>query len=139
MNNSNYHASIWIKKGDNNYIGIYLHLFPQMFHCGYMLLTEYTQKNKVDSLINLGDIYELREYSNAKGTDARFNSIAYHRDQGETLRQYKTNSESATHRHEYNYLFKDNKWHIGFKEGYQELSFDLIEDEIASPIIFHKY
>lgn len=138
MNTSNYHASIWIKEGEDNYKGIYLHLFPQLFHCGYMLLTEYTTKSKVENLISLGDIHELKEDTHNK-LSSNYNSIAYHRDFNDNFKQFHTNSERATYRHEYNYLFKDNKWFIGFKENYQELSFELIEDEISNPIIFRKY
>ena len=136
---NNYHASIWLKKSENKYIGVYLHLFPEMFHCGYILLTEYTNKAKVEELLSFGDIYELRECINETDSNSKYNTIFYHRDKGDRKKIFTTNSEQATNKFEYSYLFKNNKWYICLKEDYQELSIELIEDEIESPIIFKKY
>lgn len=137
---------IWVQQNENDYKGIRLDKFPELFNAGYILLTEYTTLAKVQELIELGDLYLLKEEPTAKrDQDKLYECEALHRDYDEPFNQLITNNENGTRRAEYNYLFKkgnDNltmQWYFNLCENYQILSHDWIEDEIENPMMFRTF
>lgn len=137
---------IWLQIDKDTYKGINLEKLPELFNAGYILLTEYTTFKKVKELVDLGDLYHLKEEPTAqRAQDKVYECEALHRDFDEPFHQYLTNSESSTKRSNYNYLFKVSsnnltmQWYFNLCENYQILNHDSIEDEIDNPTIFKYY
>jgi hypothetical protein len=84
-------AVIGMQHHDGSVKSIYLHWDGYPSHAGAVLIEHYLDANKVDMLINLGDISFLGpEVTEAPkeviGTDLVYNfTSAYHRDKGEQL------------------------------------------------------
>ncbi len=82
-------SMIWLRNG-KNYKGIYCHFDGYLDFNGKMLVENYTTKEKVEELINLGAISCLRININPTGNHSFDNPeenvvISYHRDRGEEL------------------------------------------------------
>lgn len=132
-------ACIWVKLEEDKYQGIFLEKFPELFHAGYMLLTEYTTLKKVQDLIALGDLFLLKEFPHSeRHQDAIYECESIHKMFNEPIKILSTNNEKGTKRAEYSYLYKDNQWYFNICENYQLLSHDWIEDSIENPIIFRR-
>lgn len=112
-------SAIWLKECEDFYIGIYCHFDGYLEFNGKILYEHYKDYNKVKSLINLGNISQLGKELTPKARHT-FDSpeedvtVAYHRDRGEPLKQYKEFSLSGIimHDEEYNYLFQDSEWFL---------------------------
>lgn len=92
----------------DTYKGIYCHLDGYPDGVGEMLRKNYTSKEQVEALMELGDLSSL-------GSNLQ-NTVAYARDRGEekvppvvgkTFDRIRKEID-----HEYAYLFKDGKWHV---------------------------
>lgn len=81
---------------------IYCHFDGYLRHNGKILLENYDTPDKVNALIDLGDISSLGE--NLEKT------VAYHRDRGEPLRINECSVAYDIDEQDYNYLFKDGSW-----------------------------
>lgn len=101
---------------------IYCHFDGYPSGVGATLLEYYTDDNKIDKLLNLGDISFLaKEVEPKPGQKHDFNhqatdvTVAYHRDRGEdmSLSYFSDENEYAKASWiEYKYLWKDNSWYI---------------------------
>lgn len=127
-------STISIKEG-NKIKTIYCHWDGYLSHNGAILLQHYSDPNKVNQLINLGDISSLRKnieptekgvistWENGKFVTRETSEphsfdkphddvvIAYMRDRGAKdceAREY----DKPTEEEEYNYLFEDGKWYL---------------------------
>lgn len=127
-------STISIKEG-NKIKTIYCHWDGYPSNNGAILLQHYSDPNKVNQLINLGDISSLRKNiePTEKGVISTWKNgefltietsephsfdkphddvvIAYIRDRGEKdceAREY----DKITEEEEYNYLFEDGKWYL---------------------------
>ena len=112
-------SKIAIENADGTVSAIYCHWdgYPQ--HNGMMLAEHYTNREKVQQLIDLGSISSLREYVFPEGEHSferpeSATTIAYHRDRGEDLviEQYSSVDEYLKgDLEEYGYLFTaDDEW-----------------------------
>jgi hypothetical protein len=112
-------SKIAIENADGTVSAIYCHWdgYPQ--HNGMMLAENYTNREKVQQLIDLGSISSLREYVFPEGEHSferpeSATTIAYHRDRGEDLviEQYSSVDEYLKgDLEEYGYLFTaDDEW-----------------------------
>jgi hypothetical protein len=81
---------------------IYCHFDGFLDHNGKILKEHYDTAEKVNALIDLGDISSL-------GEDLK-KTVAYHRDRKEPLHIDKVNTTSDIDTQDYNYLFRDGKW-----------------------------
>lgn len=111
-------STIWIKKDNGNYDGIYCHWDGYLEHNGVLLMEYYQDINKIKGLIELGSISSLdREIICPDGhtfdTPAQGAVVAYHRDRGEELQIYRdiTFDDITRYFEEYNYFFIDGKWY----------------------------
>ena len=102
-------SRIAIEKQDGTVTSIYCHFDGYISGNGETLQTNYSNREKVEQLIALGDISSLKSDIDE--------TIAYHRDRGEDLDQKqhtdveKFYDEAFEMGEEYAYLFtKDNKW-----------------------------
>ncbi len=117
-------AVIGMQDHDGSVKSIYLHWDGYPSHAGAVLIEHYTDINKVDMLINLGDISFLGpEVTEAPkevlGTNEAYNfTSAYHRDKGEQLNpprifatDYLWMKDAIDHTSaEYGYLFTAEGW-----------------------------
>jgi hypothetical protein len=81
---------------------IYCHFDGYLDHNGKILKEHYDTAEKVNALIDLGDISSL-------GEDLE-KTVAYHRDRKEPLRINIVNTTSDIDTLDYNYLFREGKW-----------------------------
>lgn len=113
-------------QNDNGTIdSIYCHWDGYPSYNGRLLLKYYSNEEKIRELIALGNISSLKEKANPnKDFEHSFVkpqddvTIAYHRDRQEEFRMSKFINEAHLIGHknksgeEFNYLWKDNAWHI---------------------------
>ena len=115
-------SRIGLELEDGSIKSIYCHWDGYPSGVGATLAGHYTQREKVESLIRLGDISSLEEEVEPNGQHT-FNkpqegvTVAYHRDRGEPLSQARIdlNLDSFIKRglEEYGYIFtKENEWKI---------------------------
>lgn len=114
---------------DGSYYGIYCHWDGYLTNNGALLLDHYSDKNKLDELLALGDIASLHEdvYSNPTLSHSFENSqenvtVAYHRDRGEEIHKARIISldDAIDSWCDYMYIFgQDGVWRY----------FDLLEKE----------
>jgi hypothetical protein len=114
-------SRIGIQKEDGSVTSIYCHWDGYPDHNGKILLSNYTEREKVEELIALGSISSLRKnIVNTSGTHS-FESpqedvtVAYHRDRGEDLDAGRIDASleefEKKDNEEYGYvLTKDNVW-----------------------------
>ncbi len=106
-------STIWIKT-EKGFRGIYCHFDGYNSGVGEMLRTHYTDKSKIENLINLGSLSYLEpKFEIPAGISHSFNhpakdiTVAYHRDRGEDLLIYKAKDlkTARTYFKQYNYIF----------------------------------
>jgi hypothetical protein len=127
-------SAIAIENEDGSVTAIYCHWDGYLSNNGRILLEHYSDRNKVQELIKLGDISSLREeiYPPKDKLHSYDNpledvTIAYHRDRGEPFNNYKFKNASLYAKNqkidaEYLYLFnKENKWLYGRGKNLVEL------------------
>jgi hypothetical protein len=112
-------SKIAIENSDGTVSAIYSHWDGYPSHNGVMLAEHYTNREKVQQLINLGSISSLGKYVFPEGKHD-FNkpedgtTVAYHRDRGESLTIETHSSVEAyltSDVEEYGYLFTaDGEW-----------------------------
>jgi hypothetical protein len=112
-------SRIAIKTPEGKYRSIYCHWDGYLSHNGKILLENYQDVDKINRLIDLGDISSLNE--EVEPTEAHSYDkpqkgvvIAYGRDRGETdveFRTHDTLEDIKKHFEEYNYVW-DNGWHL---------------------------
>lgn len=119
-------STIWLKKDDGTFTGIYCHWDGYPSHNGKILLEHYNTEEKVEALVALGSLSSLAPsiecpegHSFEKPIDGY--SVAYARDRGEDFKQWKQDHPFGLKNcfEEYNYFFFDGKWHLAHhaKEG----------------------
>ena len=113
-------SRIGIQKEDGSVTSIYCHWDGYPDHNGKLLLSNYTEREKVEELIALGSISSLRA-NVAPDSDHSFEkpqedvTVAYHRDRGEDLDAGRIDASleefEKKDNEEYGYvLTKDNVW-----------------------------
>jgi hypothetical protein len=105
---------------DNTYTYIYCHWDSKPYSVGTKLVENYFTNEKVDQLLELGDLSALGEKIGEKQdfnnfeTQVRGWCLAYGRDRGEDGREAKTipldKLVDVDHWQEYIYIWKDNEW-----------------------------
>lgn len=120
---------IAIKDGDK-YRDIYCHNDGYLSYNGYILKNHYKTFERVNSLIELGDLSYLGQLLSKKDPHQSEDgsiTFAYGRDRGETGTSAKEfDNESKLRTEEYNYLYKDGLWYWRTE---RETSFKLLTDE----------
>lgn len=126
-------SRIGVENPDGSITSIYCHWDGYPDHNGAILAEHYTDIAKISELMDLGDLSSLGAEI---GTKHDFNEKvrnccnAYGRDRGEksvgsmtvnTIEKFVADGE------EYNYLFRDSKWHVEEGNG----SFRLLDDVLA--------
>lgn len=102
---------------------IYCHWDGYPEHNGRILKEFYNDEEKVNALIDLGDLSSLdKRISPTEDEDHSFNNlaegvtVAYHRDRGEELNISEFNSfeewRKGRNFQEYNYIFRNGKWEM---------------------------
>ena len=111
-------STISIQTPEGDIRSIYCHYDGYFSHVGAILQSHYNTEEKVNALIDLGDISSLGEKMNPDlESPHSFNNpqddvvVAYHRDRGEDLRIKRLISIHEIASQEYNYIFKDGAWH----------------------------
>jgi hypothetical protein len=111
-------STISIQTPEGDIRTIYCHYDGYLSHNGALLHTYYNTEEKVNALIDLGDLSSLREklipnqdapHSFVKPQEGV--TVAYHRDRGEALCIDRPISIHDINSQEYNYIFKDGAWH----------------------------
>lgn len=132
------HASITLKQKDGNYKSVYLHNDGYPDGAGYILKTYYPTYEKVEQLLNLGNLSSLgrtpvddpklwdMDYWMELFSKSMNGSYSHPVERPDNLkcRTYKgrgdqnedafitDNLEDITGSNEYDYLFEDSKWYI---------------------------
>lgn len=107
----------------NKFNTIYCHFDGYLGGVGKMLLDNYSDPDKVDSLLALGDISSLGSNLEADHEGHSFDTpvddvvVAYHRDRGEPIEQTEsvnyTFNELVKHNVDFVYIMqKDNNWYV---------------------------
>lgn len=114
-------STIWIKKDEDKYDGIYCHFDGYLDGVGKTLIENYTDINKVMALIELGAISSLGKSIECPENHSFDNpikgyTVAYFRDRKEEpeIDLYKDKSLNEIEKdysEEYNYIFDNNKWY----------------------------
>ena len=136
-------SRIGIENEDGTVSSIYCHWDGYPDHNGKILLSHYTEREKVEELIALGDISSLKpnvspdsDHSFEKPQDDV--TVAYHRDRGEDLNEGRIDASleefEKKDNEEYGYvLTKDNVWLVsehgrGFK-SVEDVLYGVDEEE----------
>jgi len=122
---------------------IYCHWDGYLENNGRILLEHYSDRNKVEELISLGDISSLREsigkpFGHSFDTPVEGHTVFYHRDRNEnwdnvqpqtftktkSLSQYMADCKNYLFSEEYAYVFdtKINKWKYWSGKGWRLLT-----------------
>lgn len=136
-------SRIGIEKEDGTIRSIYCHWDGYPAYNGRILLESYTNREKVEKLIALGDISVLgNELAPAEGVDHSFDNrspgvtIAYSRDRGDDFNQPKENFSLEgfvnSYSEEFGYIFtKENKWKlIRGKSRITDLTPEIVEQDL---------
>ena len=104
-------SSIGIRTKDNKFKAVYCHWDGYPEYTGQVLLDNYDTEEKIEKLLELGDLSSIGETIEK--------CVVYHRDRGEKLnpaRIFETEKEMCDHFREcwceYSYLFEDNNWYV---------------------------
>lgn len=117
-------SSISLQKNENEIISIYCHWDGYPEWNGALLLKHYNSPEKIEELLELGDLSALRpKVAPADGSEHCFEKpdsdvcIAYCRDRGESRERTKARKHSdyaavinCYDDCDYHYLYKDSKW-----------------------------
>jgi len=141
-------SNIAYKTAEGKIRSIYCHWDGYPAHNGEMLRRHYTDKAKVESLIELGSLSSLREeigqqhpfdrdYTNPELPLTDNWCLAYHRDRGEELsiQEYDDIPSWIEDMEEYAYLYTDNGWLVndhGAKDANGFPIFDYVETVISA-------
>jgi hypothetical protein len=98
---------------------IYCHFDGYLSHNGKLLKENYNTAEKVNALIDLGDLSQLAE--NLEKT------VAYHRDRKEHLYINEYSLAKDIDSQNYNYLFRDGEWVYCIDDYTDAKSFDFFE------------
>ena len=119
-------SRIAIEKQDGTVTSIYCHFDGYISGNGETLQTNYSNREKVEQLIALGDISSLESDIDE--------TIAYHRDRGEDLNQHQHKDVEeffVDNMQEYGYLLtKDNKWLVSTGGPVAELQLALAGEDV---------
>lgn len=107
----------------NKFNTIYCHFDGYLDGVGRTLLDDYSNPDKVDALLSLGDISSLGSKLEADEDGHSFDNpfsdvvVAYHRDRGDPIEQTKsvnyTFNELVKHDVDFIYIMqKDNNWYV---------------------------
>lgn len=118
------------KYDDNTYKQIYCHYDGYPSGVGKTLEYYYQDEDKIDKLINLGDISSLdKEVDIPFGKEHSYNhpldgvTVAYGRDRGESKVQPRIfNNLSGHEKHNYVYLREDGIWKMRGLSGWEPIS-----------------
>jgi hypothetical protein len=122
-------SRIGIERENGHIESIYCHWDGHPDTNGKTLAEHYTDRNKIDALIALGDISSLNEsVAPADGVAHSFDkpaegvTVAYHRDRGEEFRKPRENNSTEAFANsdveEYGYVFtKDGEWKVVLGQG----------------------
>lgn len=136
-------SRIGIEKEDGTIRSIYCHWDGYPAYNGRILLENYTNREKVEGLIALGDISVLgKELAPGEGVDHSFDNrsqgvtIAYSRDRGDAFNQPRENFSLKgfinSYSEEFGYIFtKENKWKlIRGKNRITDLTPEIVEQDL---------
>ena len=119
-------SRIAIEHQDGTVTSIYCHFDGYISGNGETLQTNYSNREKVEQLIALGDISSLESDIDE--------TIAYHRDRGEDLNQHQHKDVEGffvDNMQEYGYLLtKDNKWLVSTGGPVAELQLALAGEDV---------
>ena len=119
-------SRIGIEHQDGTVTSIYCHFDGYISGNGETLQTNYSNREKVEQLIALGDISSLESDIDE--------TIAYHRDRGEDLNQHQHKDVEGffvDNMQEYGYLLtKDNKWLVSTGGPVAELQLALAGEDV---------
>lgn len=124
-------SNIAVELPDGKIKVIYSHWDGYPTHNGKILKEHYTDLEKVNKLINLGDISELHESvscpsGHSFSTPVKGHTVFYGRDRGEDDCEPRiVDTPAAAHNQQFLYLFKDGKWLVS------SAKYDLIPIEEA--------
>lgn len=115
-------STIWIKKDNGNYDGVYCHWDGYLENNGKILAEYYTNELFVNDLLQHGDISSLGIYVYPTGEHSFKNRqenvcVFYHRDRGEDLYIYESKHFPEGYFEEYNYIFNyndDQQWYVEY-------------------------
>lgn len=116
-------SRIGIENSDGTVTSVYCHFGGYYSGVGRTLFYHYKDREKVQALIDLGDLsYVMEEVAPAPGQSHSFGNgakgvtMAYHRDRGEEFNQNKSRSREAFFKgdiEEYGYLFtQEGEWMV---------------------------
>lgn len=116
-------SRIGIENSDGTVTSVYCHFDGYYSGVGRTLFYRYKDREKVQALIDLGDLsYVMEEVAPAPGQSHSFGNgakgvtMAYHRDRGEEFNQDKSRSREAFFKgdiEEYGYLFtQEGEWMV---------------------------
>lgn len=124
------------KDGTHHYESIYVHWDGEPKYRGPLLLKHFYNEERLDELLNLGDISQLGE-----GITAIAGTKAYRRDLGEDSELYRIHSskedliaEGGSIYAEFIYLFEDGVWYVwGVFQKWIELAplLELIDNSVT--------
>jgi len=103
-------ANIKIKKESGEEKSIYVHWDGYVEHTGVILQLAYNTEEKIDKLIELGDLSCIGYHTTSRKYD-KDGCVAYHRDMGEKL-------HFSCVEEEFNYTFdcRDKVWYVEYGE-----------------------
>ena len=118
-------SRIGILNADGSVDSIYCHHDGYLSHVGDLLINCYDTEEKVRELLKLCDISSL------EGTIKQTQKFAYNSNGEDTeVLHSKNESEFLKVGEEYNYLFKNGKWHVyGYDFNDEEVTPELIEKD----------
>lgn len=142
-------SNILIKRKNKKVESIYCHWDGYLSYNGKILLENYNDINKINELINLGDLSSLGKLTRPLGNDHTFDTpekdvcVAYGRDRGESnvdkrtwdnLKEYLKQDLGFI---DYIYMFdeENNKWYYANsfepynEQDFKELTLEEIEEE----------
>lgn len=136
-------SRIGIEKEDGTIHSIYCHWDGYPSYNGRILLESYTNREKVEGLIALGDISVLgKELAPGEGVEHSFDNrspdvtVAYSRDRGDAFNQPRENFSLEgfvnSYSEEFGYIFtKENKWKlIRGKNRITDLTPEIVEQDL---------
>lgn len=120
-------STISIKTDDGYYRTIYCHWDGYISHNGVILVDNYDTAEKVNALIDLGNLSSLAPKLSGSelhsfDTPEKDVCVAYGRDRGDKNTEARKNYwayDSSIQGEQYNYVFKDGEWYYNTYKGLQ--------------------
>ena len=139
-------ASITAKLSNGKYASIYVHYDGYLSHTGAILLASYATQERVDMLMDLGDLSQLGPYvgcpdSHTWTDPVKHYCIAYHRDRWEKKSLSISNSAIVAWKNgpglqQYNYIWDGEQWYQG-APGYLDPKCPLTIDQLSEEANVH--